>query len=227
MFSLTFVLQHPGVSVKMVQSSETSAHHAFYRVKNRAPFLWLMGGWFPDFDDFLIELIDNGGSGASPIRTSVWCSPAGGFFHIWKATLLVKKTTTLFSMVSQWFSRGFLLVVLKSEQCVPAPVDSRIFLPRGFLLIFLKSEQRWPPPANSPSTWNLKSEAWNLKHEIGCAIGSILQVHIAELRLLSWSFVLLSWSCQAEVAKLNFFNYIAKLKLLSWSCKFVLLRWSC
>ena len=37
-----------------------------------------------------MDFIENGGFGASPIRSSVWCSPAGGFFSQ-KNTLLIKK----------------------------------------------------------------------------------------------------------------------------------------
>ena len=31
-----------------------------------------------------MDFIDNGGFGASPIRSSVWCSPAEGFFFAGK-----------------------------------------------------------------------------------------------------------------------------------------------
>ena len=40
--------------------------------------------------DLLMEILENGGFGASPARTSVWCSPAGGCFAHRKTALLKK-----------------------------------------------------------------------------------------------------------------------------------------
>ena len=49
------------------------------RLVNKSLFP-LVQSWFPDLCDLSMDVIENWGFGASPIRTSVWCSPACVFF---------------------------------------------------------------------------------------------------------------------------------------------------
>ena len=47
--------------------------------RNRGSFLWLTGCWFLNFCWCSMNFNEHGGFGASPARSSVWCSPARGF----------------------------------------------------------------------------------------------------------------------------------------------------
>ena len=51
-----------------------------------------------------MDFVGNGGFGASPARSSVWCSPAGGFFLFEKQHFL---QTILFFVICVLFSMDF------------------------------------------------------------------------------------------------------------------------
>ena len=54
------------------------------------------GGLISDLFDFSYVFIENGGFGASPVRTSVASIPAGGFFFVVNVTFEEKHALLLF-----------------------------------------------------------------------------------------------------------------------------------